>query len=142
MPENFYMWFVAALIPLLVGYVYYSDALFGKTMRKVNGFSDDFFKKGNPAVIFGVSYLFCVFLAVMMTGLSLHQTSTFSMMMPEILEKGSSAQEVFTSLMDQYGDAHRNFSHGALHGVMAAILFALPILGIIALFERTAQRLT
>ena len=38
--------------------------------------------------------------------------------------------------MENYGDNFRTFGHGAFHGTVAGILFALPVLGTNALFER------
>lgn len=136
MPSNFYMWFVAALIPMFVGAIYYSDALFGKSWKSVNGFTDEFIAKGNMPMILGVSYLFSVFLAVTMTGVTIHQSSAFQMMMPGVMESGSEAQKTFTALMTTYGESYRTFGHGAVHGALAAIFFVLPIIGINSLFER------
>ncbi|MEM1124805.1 MAG: DUF1761 domain-containing protein [Bacteroidota bacterium] len=49
---------------------------------------------------------------------------------------GSAAQQQFNELMAQYGDHHRSFGHGALHGGIIALFAALPLIGINALFER------
>ena len=38
--------------------------------------------------------------------------------------------------MDEFGNMHRSFGHGALHGAIAGIFLVLPLLGINALFER------
>jgi len=37
---------------------------------------------------------------------------------------------------NKYADVHRTWSHGAVHGVIAAISVALPLIGINSLFER------
>lgn len=136
MPTNFYMIFVAALIPMVIGAVYYHPKVVGGAWMKVNGFTEESLKGGNMAIIFGVSFLFSLFMAFIMQSFVIHQTVTFSMMMPEALEAGSQAQADFAALMSKYGDAHRSFGHGAVHGVFLTIFFVLPILGINALFER------
>ena len=42
--------------------------------------------------------------------------------------------------MADYGDAFRTFKHGALHGTIAGIFIALPIIGTNALFERKSAK--
>lgn len=136
MPINFYMWFVAALIPMIVGAIYYHDKVFGSAWKRSNGFSDADLEGGNMAMILGLSYLLSVLLASMVTGLVIHQANVFQMMLPEVMASGSEAQQQFTDLMAQYGDRYRDFKHGALHGGFLALLIALPIIGINSLFER------
>ncbi len=130
------MYFLVALIPMIVGAVYYHPKLVGGPWMKVNGFTEESLQGGNMAVIFGVSYLFAVMLSIFYTNLVIHQTNMFGLMMPEIAESGSAMQVEFNAFMAKYGDRHRTFSHGAVHGVFAAIFLALPLLGINALFER------
>lgn len=136
MPANFYMWFVAALIPIVIGAIYYHEKVFGASWMKVNGFSNKDMEGANMAVILGVSYLFSVFIAITLTGMVIHQNGVFQMMMPTVLESGSDAQKAFTDLMSIYGGNFRTFGHGVLHGVMAGLMFVLPVVGINALFER------
>jgi hypothetical protein len=136
MPTNFYMYFVAAIIPMLVGALYYSPMITGKGWMKANGFTEESLKEGNMVVIFGVSYLFSVLLAVTVGGIVIHQSGAAQMMIPQMLESGSTAQQTFNELMVTYGDQHRNFGHGVLHGILAGLMFALPVIGINSLFER------
>ena len=130
------MYFVAALIPMIVGAVYYHPKLAGTSWMKVNGFTEESLKGGNMAVIFGVSYLFSVFIAFIVSGITIHQSGVFAMMAPEVLESGSAAQTEFNDIMSRYGDRFRTFSHGVGHGIFTTIFFALPMIGINALFER------
>ena len=60
---NFWAVLVAALANFVIGGMWYSPALFGKAWMRANGFGDDDLKKGSPAVIFGVSALFCLIMA-------------------------------------------------------------------------------
>ena len=142
MPTNFYMFFVAALIPMVIGAIYYHPKVFGNSWMKVNGFTEESLKGGNMAVIFGVSYVFSVLLAMALGGLTIHQTGAFSMMAPDIGVSGSQAQADFNALMETYGSTGRTFGHGALHGVFAGIFIALPIIGVNALFERRGWKYT
>ena len=54
---------VAALANFLIGGLWYSPALMGKAWMRANGFSAADLKKGSPAVIFGVSFVFCLIMA-------------------------------------------------------------------------------
>lgn len=136
MPTNFYMFFVSALIPLLVGAVYYHPSVFGSAWMKVNKFKEEDLKGANMALIFGLSYLFGIFISMTLSGMVVHQSAFLQAMMPAVAESGSEAQQQYNSLMAQYGGSFRSLGHGALHGAFAAIFFALPLLGINALFER------
>jgi hypothetical protein len=135
------MIFVAALIPFLLGALWYGP-LFGKPWMKINGFTEEYLKKGNMAVIFGVSYLFCLMFSMMMTSYSIHQVNVFGLMMPELQEAGSAVQTDLIDFMTKYGDRHRTFSHGAAHGLIFAIFIALPMIGVNALFERRGWKYT
>lgn len=53
----------AALANFVIGGLWYSPALFGKVWMRANGFSDADLKKGSPAVIFGLSFVFCLIMA-------------------------------------------------------------------------------
>ncbi len=136
MPTNFYMLFVAALIPMIVGAVYYHPKVVGNVWMKTNNFTEESLQGGKMAVIFGVSYIFSVLLTMVLFGMVIHQTQVLSLLMPEVMESGSVAQQDFYDIMDKYGNNFRTFKHGALHGALLTIFFVLPVIGINALFER------
>ena len=92
---------------------------------KINGFTEESLEGGKMGVIFGVSYIFCVMIAMLLSGMVIHQTAVFQMMMPDIAEAGSEAQQQFNELMSQYGNNFRSFSHGAVHGGFAAVFFGM-----------------
>ena len=86
--------------------------------------------------IFGLAYLFSLMLAFVLTGMVIHQASVYSMMLPEVATAGSAVETDFNNMMEKYGQLHRGFSHGAVHGFFNALFFALPLIGTVALFER------
>ena len=63
MQLNIWAILAAALANFLIGGVWYSPALFQGPWMRANGFREDDLKKGSPAVIFGVSFLFCLIMA-------------------------------------------------------------------------------
>jgi Protein of unknown function (DUF1761) len=136
MPANYYMFFLTALIPLIVGFIYYNDTLFGKAWKLVNKFSDKDLEGANMGVILGSSYFLGLLLSMAVSGMVIHQSSVYQLMMPEIMEVGGAAEQQFMALMKDFGNHHRSFGHGAIHGGIAAIFFVLPLLAINALFER------
>ena len=55
---------------------------------------------------------------------------------PDFNDANSEIRKYFDDFMSKYGDRHRSFGHGAIHGTFAGLFGALPILGTNALFER------
>ena len=137
MPTNFYMYFIVALIPMVVGFVYYHPKVLGNAWMKTNGFTEESLKGGNMALIFGLAYVFSLIIGLILTSLVIHQTAVFSIMMPE---PGSDTATEFNNFMATYGNNFRTFGHGVLHGVTYSILFVGPILGTVALFERRSWK--
>lgn len=137
MPTNWYLFLLTALIPLIVGFVYYNKNVMGNTWMKTNGFTEDLIKEKNPnmLVTFVATYLFSVLLSFFMSSVVIHQGAVFSLMYPDILEAGNSAQATYNSIMETYGDRHRSFMHGGIHGAMLSVFVVLPIVSIISLFE-------
>ena len=136
MPTNFYMYFVTALIPLAVGAFYYNDKVLGKAWMETNGFSSEDLEGANMAVIFGVSFLMSVLLSFTMAGVSIHQTGVAQVLFGAMGEGNQDVINDFNAFMGKYGDVHRTFGHGALHGAFYTIFAVLPVIAINSLFER------
>lgn len=100
---------IAALIPMIVGFIYYHKSLFGKAWMNSLGLTEEDLKKGNMAIIFGVSLLMSFLL------------SMFTL------------QSVDGPMQEGEFDS---FKHGAFHGVILAIMVAVPVLVTNGLFER------
>lgn len=125
---------LAALIPMLVGFFWYGKPLFGNTWMRINRFREEDMKGANMALIFGLTLIFSFMLAITVSSIVIHQLSLSSVV------GGMPQNEVdkawLESSMNAYGRNHRSFGHGVLHGGLSAIFYALPVLGIVALFER------
>ncbi|MCF8459841.1 MAG: DUF1761 domain-containing protein [Flavobacteriales bacterium] len=129
----------AALIPTIVGFLYYNPKFgFGKAWMSASGVTEDMAKTGNMAIIFGVSLLLSVLLAVQVNFIVIHQAHIQSALMnqPGFGEEGSEVMLYLADFMAKYGQEFRTFKHGALHGVLSGVFFVLPVLGTNALFER------
>ena len=138
MEFNFLIAAVAALIPLVTGFIWYNPKVFGTVWMKVSGLTEESLKGGNMALIFLLTYVFSFMLATMVNVLVIHQFGFFSTLMndPDLLVEGTEINQYANDFMTRYGQNFRTFKHGLFHGVIAGLFFALPILGVNALFER------
>lgn len=134
---NFPILFASALIPMVIGAVWY-NVIFKSAWMTASGMTEEKIKTGNAFLILGLAYLFSFFLAFGINGLAIHQVGVFQLLSNEAV--GSEGHTFLTNFMEKYGDRHRSFGHGALHGGIGAILFALPLIGIVANFERRGWR--
>lgn len=136
MPINYYMFFVSGLIPLIFGFLYYHDKVFGSVFKTPNGFTNNDLTIGRIMIICTLVFILGVFASTAIAGMVIHQGGVFQMMVPQVTISGSQAQETFNALMMDYGDSHRSFRHGFVHGSYMAVFLLLPVIGINALFER------
>lgn len=142
MTTNLIAIFGAALIPLLVGAVWYSPKVFGNTWMRVAGKTQEELEGGNMGLIFVLTYILAVLLALGLSGMTNHQSGVLQLfaMHPDFAIEGSEIKNLFDSIMTQFGDTHRTFGHGALHGGIAAVIIGLPLIAINALFERRGAK--
>lgn len=130
--------FVAALIPMLIGFAWYNPKTFGNAWMKAAGVSPDSAAGANMPLIFGLTYVFSVFAALALSFLVIHQGHIYSVLanQPGFGDPNSEVGQYLTAFMEKYGNNYRTFKHGAFHGTVAGFLLALPVLGVNALFER------
>lgn len=127
---------IAALAALVIGAIWYNPKVFGNAWMRESGMTLEKMKSGNMAIIFGLSLVFAVLLAVLLMQFTNHQWGAFGMVGAE----PETAKASFEAFMVDYGTAYRTFKHGALHGLLFGVLGALPIIGTIALFERKSGK--
>jgi hypothetical protein len=58
---NFGIMALAALVPMIIGFIWYHKAVFGKAWMAASGMTDEKAKGGNMPVIFGLSYVLPIF---------------------------------------------------------------------------------
>tara|TARA_R110002073_G_scaffold103234_2_gene233726 strand:+ start:24643 stop:25140 length:498 start_codon:yes stop_codon:yes gene_type:complete len=137
MEINYLFIALAALVPLVMGFIWYGPMLFQKAWMKQMGFTEESMKGANMGLIFLLSYVFSFLIAFFLQFIVIHQTGVFS----TILESGATeltgdSLTYFEDFMAKYGENYRTFKHGALHGTLAGVFIILPILAIQAMFER------
>lgn len=138
MEVNFLIAALAALVPLVMGFIWYSPMLFHKAWMKENNFTEESLKGGNMPLIFGLTFVFSFLIAITLHMFTIHQWGMFSSLMgePGFVEGTGEAMTYFQGFMETYGGRFRTFGHGALHGAMTGVFLVLPVIATNALFER------
>ncbi|MBP2284288.1 hypothetical protein H4V97_002606 [Flavobacterium sp. CG_23.5] len=138
MEMNFLALLVAAFSTLVVGFIWYNPKVFGTIWMKESGTTEEKMKGGNMLIIFSASFLYAFLISVILQYFTIHQTGALGMVGGD----ASIAKPSYVAFMADYGMAFRTFKHGALHGFMAGLFLALPIIGTNALFERKSFKYT
>jgi hypothetical protein len=129
---------VAALIPTVVGFIYYNPKVVGTAWMKAADMTEEKIQGANMGIIFGVSLILSIMLSLFLTSVVIHQVHLQSLLMnePGFGDASSEIGQLLAEMDSKYGDNFRTFQHGALHGAIAGLFFVLPVLGTNALFER------
>ncbi len=132
---NFLLALAAALIPLFVGFIWYHPKVFGTAWLKITALSGDKMSGASMVKIFTLTYVLGYMITLVMANFTIHQFGFQSM----LVGRGGMSEEaktLFNEVMAQYGGNYRTFGHGALHGTIAGLFFATPVLAINGMFER------
>ncbi|HUN17259.1 MAG TPA: DUF1761 domain-containing protein [Saprospiraceae bacterium] len=131
---------VSALVPMLLGFIWYHPKVMGKVWMDACGFKEEDMKStSNMGLIFGISFLMSLLLAFAMNTISYHQTFVANSLMnqPGFGDPNSEVGKYLADYMAKYGTNFRTFSHGAAHGILiAGIMIVVPVLTTNALFEK------
>ena len=127
---------LAAFCVLITGFIWYNPKVFGTIWMRENGFTTEQLRTGNMLKIFGFTYLFALMLTLILSALTIHQNGALGM----IGGQAEHAKPSYAAFMADYGTAFRTFKHGALHGFISGLFFALPVIGINGLFERKSWK--
>lgn len=139
MEINFLALFVAALSTLVIGFIWYSPKVFGTIWMKESRLTEEKMKGANMPVIFIMAVFFALLIAMILQFLTIHQWGAFGMI------GGGGAADIkpsYAAFMNDYGTAYRTFKHGALHGFLAGLFLAFPMIATNALFERKSWKYT
>ena len=135
---NYLILVAAAAIALVVGSIWYHPKVMGTAWMKANGMDPNAEPTGNMAIILISAFVMAFFIAFCLQGMVLHQLGVFQLVAgyPEMEDPNSAVHQAVKTFLTTYGQNHMTFGHGMLHGVIAGLFFATPVLGINALFER------
>ncbi|MFN8166018.1 MAG: DUF1761 domain-containing protein [Bacteroidia bacterium] len=132
---NFPIILISALIPLLIGFIWYHPKVFGNAWMALTGIKPEDGKKANMPLIFGLTYLFSVMAASALIAVVIHQFSLYSIIQ-RVQSTDPNAMTMVNDFMSKYGTEFRTFKHGALHGTLMGIFLILPTFAINSLFEQ------
>jgi hypothetical protein len=138
MEFNYLAVLVAAVVPMVVGFLWYNPKLFGNVWMREAGMTEEKMRSVNMGVIFGVSFVLAILLSFFTQVLTIHQMGAIGMIGGDPALEG--VLPSFQAFMDDYGNTFRTYRHGALHGFMAGIFIVLPIIGINGMFERQSWK--
>ena len=133
---NYIALFVAALIPLITGFIWYNPKLFGKSWMKESALTEEQMKSFNMPLVFGITYILSFFVAFAMQVITIHQFGALGMVGGD----ATLAKPSFAAFMADYGMAFRSFGHGALHAIIIVVMLVFPVIAINGMFERKSWK--
>lgn len=143
---NLWLALPIALIPILVGFVYYGPMAFHKTWQKEAGLTDEQIAGGNMTKILGLSLVYSFLIACFVPIFTVHQTALSGIFgtsaMDQWMVKGSDLMTKLDEINALTGlyEHHLHFGHGAFHGLLFALLFVGPVFWVNGLFERKSWK--
>ena len=112
-------------------------------VRVIEGIENAFFteeslKDTNMVKTLVICYILSVLVAFALMPMTIHQMGTYSTLAGEVgfANQTGEAYSYFENFVSTYGDRFRTFKHGAFHGMLYGVFLVMPILGIIAMFEK------
>ena len=137
---NFIAILVAAFVPMILGFIYYHPKVLGGLWMQETGLTEEKMKGGNMAIVFVVSFIMSMMLAVSVTFNVVHQMGVDGALYYALNDPARKDAAVIISNQFKDGGIYatdgRTLKHGLIHGIIAALFFMLPILTTNALFER------
>ncbi len=127
---------VAALVPMVIGFIWYNPKVLGTAWMHASGMTPEKGKQTNMAVVFSVSFVMAFLLAFGMQFMVIHQFHVTSLFFKQPIDDASTEMgALYKTIMDLLGTSYRTFKHGALHGFIGGFMMAMPVLTTNALFE-------
>ncbi len=136
---NFLAVLVAALVPMIMGFIWYNPKVLGNAWMQAAGLNEEKLKGANMALIFGLSFVLSLLLAFSIQFMVIHQfhiTSAFFDYKEQIKDSATTEGALYNQVMDLVGMGHRTFGHGMLHGIIGGLFTVMPIIATGAMFER------
>ncbi len=139
---NFLILLLSALVPMVMGFIWYNPKVFGTIWMQEAGITEDKMKNSPMVKIFLLSFLFSVMLAFVLQFMVIHQYSLYSLVADTVKEGDTTSADAqwLTTSLETYGHKFRSFKHGCLHGFLAGLFFILPIVGTNSLYERRSAK--
>lgn len=139
---NFPLAAATALIPLILGFIWYNPKVFGTVWLREAGLTEETAKaKFNMPLVFGLSYVLSFFLAVFLHFWTIHQFAFISLLEPaRNYTNPAGFEDAIKAAANISAPKFRSWSHGMAHGIVLGITFLLPVIATNGLFERKSWR--
>ena len=141
MEVNWLIHIVAALVPMVVGFIWYNPKVFGTAWMNAAGMTEERVKSGNMPLIFGLSLVMAFILSFTYKFLGDHHAAFQAFFRP-IAEHGIGVDPTtpfgieLKGLIDDYGVRFHTWSHGLAHSVIISLFVLMPVMATGTLFER------
>ncbi len=109
---------LATLVPTIVGFVYYHPKVVGQAWMDANGFTLESLGKGPQPILYVASIVLSFLLSFFV--------------MTNVTGEGQ------TVAAD--GHSYVTFQHGLAHGVGMTLMFVIPVLGTMGIFEKKSMK--
>jgi len=132
---------LAALIPMIMGMIWYNPRVFGTVWMKETGLTEEEIRSGNMGLIYGSSLLLA-FVLTTLYPFAVNHSVQFMAFFRSTAHHGmgvdvdSEVGKGIISAITDYHDRFQTLKHGMYHGMFASIVVLLPVMGMNALFER------
>ena len=117
---NFMAILVAAIIPMIMGFLYYHPAVFGKAWMNANGFTKEGMGNGPKPAFYLLALVLSFFLAMWMWAWTTGVGGVEQMQVKDPVD----------------GHSYVTFKHGLAHGLIFGLFIMLPVFGTMAIFEK------
>ena len=132
---------VAALATLVLGFIWYNPKVFGNAWMTAIGKTEAEMREGsNMALMMFLTFLFSFLVALFMHAVVIHQFGLNSLLQDIPNSADGKKMLMLNDQIIDYEHKFRTFKHGAFHGVIAGIFFALPIIGMGAVYEKRSAK--
>lgn len=128
---NYLAFFLISFLPLIIGGYWYHPKSFISKYSKME------FARRSDIGIGKILFLFVLSFALVYgyINLVIHQMGFYEMFFTDIMLGNSESERIVNEILSKYGDKHRHFGHGVLHGIINSFLFPLPFISAIAILE-------
>lgn len=138
---NWLIIILAALVPMIVGFVWYNPKVFGTIWMKAADMTEEKMKGANMGIIFGLSFVLAIVLATTYHILADHWMAFQAFFRP-VADHGLGVDPTtpfgteLKGLIDGYGERFHTWTHGMVHGFIVSIFVLIPVMGTNTMFER------
>jgi Protein of unknown function (DUF1761) len=132
----------SALVPLIVGFIWYNPKVMGTIWMRETGIKPESNQDIKMAPILIANLVAGVFLAAGLVAIVIHQQAIYSILANEASMKDPSSplSQYVADFMSKYGSNFRTFKHGMLHGFLATVMLILPAVTVSSLWERRSWK--